>query len=67
MIELLALLLPWTKALHVVSMIAWMADMLYLLRLFVYRYDMQTGSVESERFKLMERRLLRSSCRRCSR
>ena len=59
MIELLALLYPWAKALHVVSMIAWMAGMLYLLRLFAFHCDVQTGSVESERFKLMDRRLLR--------
>lgn len=59
MIELLALLCPWAKALHVVSLIAWMAGMLYLLRLFVYHCDGRTGSVENERFKLMERRLLK--------
>lgn len=47
------------KALHVVSVIAWMAGMLYLPRLFVYHADAETGSRQSETFKVMERRLLR--------
>jgi len=51
--------LPWIKALHVVSVIAWMAGMLYLPRLFVYHADAATGSVQSETFKVMERRLYR--------
>jgi len=51
--------LPWIKALHVVSVIAWMAGMLYLPRLFVYHADAETGSVQSETFKVMERRLYR--------
>ena len=50
---------PWTKALHVISLIAWMAGMLYLPRLYVYHCDTVPGSVESERFKVMEYRLLR--------
>lgn len=50
---------PWVKALHIVSVIAWMAGMLYLPRLFVYHADAETGSVQSETFKLMERRLYR--------
>jgi putative membrane protein len=49
----------WIKALHVISVIAWMAGMFYLPRLFVYHTETAPGSVESERFKLMERRLLR--------
>ena len=52
-------LLPWIKALHVVSVIAWMAGMLYLPRLFVYHADAEKGSVQSETFKVMERRLYR--------
>ncbi len=51
--------LPWIKALHVLSVIAWMAGMLYLPRLFVYHADAETGSVQSETFKVMERRLYR--------
>ena len=50
----------WLKALHVIAVIAWMAGMLYLPRLFVYHCETVPGSPESERFKLMERRLLRA-------
>ncbi len=49
----------WIKALHVVSVIAWMAGMLYLPRLYVYHCDAEAGSAQSETFKTMERRLLR--------
>ena len=49
----------WVKALHVIAVIAWMAGMLYLPRLFVYHADAAVGSEKSETFKLMERRLLR--------
>ena len=51
---------PWLKAFHVIAVIAWMAGMLYLPRLFVYHCETAAGSAESERFKLMERRLLRA-------
>jgi len=51
--------LPWVKALHVMAVISWMAGMFYLPRLFVYHVDAPVGSVQSETFKLMERRLLR--------
>ena len=47
------------KALHIISVIAWMAGLLYLPRLFVYHADAEKGSVQSETFKTMERRLLR--------
>ena len=49
----------WIRAFHVISVIAWMSGMLYLPRLFVYHTETLPGSVDSERFKLMERRLLR--------
>lgn len=49
----------WIKALHVMSVIAWMAGMFYLPRLFVYHADAEPGSKMSETFKVMERRLLR--------
>src|SRR5271154_6761740 len=52
-------LYPWVKALHVIAVIAWMAGLLYLPRLFVYHCDVPIGSAESERFKVMERRLLK--------
>ena len=58
----LAFLAPfylWIKALHVISMVAWMAGMFYLPRLFVYHCALVPGSAESERFKVMERRLLK--------
>ena len=47
------------KALHIITVIAWMAGLLYLPRLFVYHADAAPGSRESETFKVMERRLLR--------
>ncbi len=47
----------WSKSLHVISVIAWMAGIFYLPRLFVYHCGMSRGSAESERFKVMERRL----------
>lgn len=50
----------WFKALHVISVIAWMAGMLYLPRLYVYHADAEPGSDKSETFKIMERRLLRA-------
>jgi len=56
---LLAELYLWTKALHVVSVIAWMAGLLYLPRLYVYHCETTPGTAESERFKVMERRLLK--------
>jgi len=50
----------WAKALHVIAVISWMAGMLYLPRLFVYHCDAAIGSVQSETFKVMERRLLKA-------
>ena len=51
-------LYPWLKAMHVIAIIAWMAGMLYLPRLFVYHCGAEPGSRQSETFKVMERRLL---------
>jgi len=48
----------WLKALHIIAVIAWMAGMLYLPRLFVYHATSKAGSALSETFKVMERRLL---------
>ncbi|CAN5922745.1 protoporphyrinogen oxidase HemJ [soil metagenome] len=48
------------KALHIVAVIAWMAGLLYLPRLFVYHADTEKGSAQSETFKVMERRLMRA-------
>jgi protoporphyrinogen IX oxidase len=50
----------WLKAFHVIAVIAWMAGMLYLPRLFVYHSEAPKGSIQSETFKIMERRLLRA-------
>jgi putative membrane protein len=49
----------WLKAVHVIAIIAWMAGMLYLPRLFVYHAEAGSGSPQAETFKVMERRLLR--------
>jgi len=50
----------WLKALHIISVIAWMAGMLYLPRLMVYHTGVAVGSEASETFKVMERRLLKA-------
>lgn len=52
--------MEWVKAAHVISVIAWMAGLLYLPRLFVYHADAPPGSTQSETFKVMERRLYRA-------
>jgi protoporphyrinogen IX oxidase len=50
----------WIKAFHIIAVIAWMAGMLYLPRLFVYHCEAEPGSRQSETFKVMERRLLKA-------
>ena len=50
----------WLKAFHVIAIIAWMAGLLYLPRLFVYHCDAPKGSIQSDTFKIMERRLLKA-------
>jgi putative membrane protein len=49
----------WLKALHIISVIGWMAGLLYLPRLFVYHTAATVGGEQSETFKIMERRLFR--------
>ncbi|MDP3409348.1 MAG: protoporphyrinogen oxidase HemJ [Bosea sp. (in: a-proteobacteria)] len=49
----------WIKAVHILAVVSWMAGMLYLPRLMVYHVDAAPGSVQSETFKIMERRLLK--------
>jgi protoporphyrinogen IX oxidase len=56
--DFLTALYPWTKSLHIISMIAWMAGMFYLPRLYVYHCDAEKGSIQSETFKVMEYKLL---------
>ena len=52
---------PWTKSLHVISVIAWMAGLFYLPRLYVYHVEqIQTGTDTDDMFQTMERRLLRA-------
>ena len=60
MADLLASAYLWIKALHVIAVIAWMAGLLYLPRLFVYHAETEPGSPQSETFKVMERRLFRA-------
>ena len=50
----------WLKALHIISVVAWMAGLLYLPRLFVYHCAAEPGSQEAKTFEIMERRLLRA-------
>ncbi len=59
-ISALGPLLLWLKALHLISDFAWIAGLLYLPRLFVYHCEVPRGSTESERFKVMERRLYKA-------
>ncbi|MBT5429576.1 MAG: protoporphyrinogen oxidase HemJ [Rhodospirillaceae bacterium] len=58
MIEFLLDHYLWIKALHIISIIAWMAGLLYLPRLFVYHCSAKIGSEFSEKLKIMERRLM---------
>ena len=51
---------PWILSGHIISIIAWMAGMFYLPRLFAYHAEAEVGSDKSETFKIMERRLLRA-------
>lgn len=58
--DFLANMYPWTKALHVISVIAWMAGIFYLPRLFVYHVDaVEKGSETDQLFQMMERKLFR--------
>jgi protoporphyrinogen IX oxidase len=64
LIALLVVLQPeslylWVKAFHVIAVIAWMAGLFYMPRLFIYHTDAEPGSVQSETFKVMEKRLLK--------
>ena len=52
--------IPWILALHVIFVITWMSGMFYLPRLFVYHTQTKPGSEGSERFKVMERKLIKA-------
>ena len=60
MIELSATAYVWIKALHVIAVIAWMAGLLYLPRLYVYHAGVTPDSEAAAHFRVMERRLLRA-------
>lgn len=60
MSEFLVQWYSWIKALHIIAVIAWMAGMLYLPRLYVYHASAEAGSELSDTLKVMERRLLRA-------
>ncbi len=53
----------WLKVFHIVSIVAWMAGLFYLPRLFVYHCDVSSGGEASELFKTMERRLMKAIMR----
>ncbi len=50
----------WIKSLHLISVIAWMAGLFYLPRLFIYHMQVAPEDVRSQTFKVMERRLLKA-------
>jgi putative membrane protein len=50
---------PWLKAFHIIAVVAWMAGLLYLPRLYVYHADVPRGSHRAAMLEIMERRLLR--------
>ena len=60
MLDLSSTTYDWIKALHIMSVMAWMAGLFYLPRLFVYHANADVGSELSETLKVMERRLLRA-------
>ncbi|MFA6018616.1 MAG: protoporphyrinogen oxidase HemJ [Rhodospirillales bacterium] len=60
MIEFSATTYLWLKAWHLIALIAWMAGLFYLPRLFVYHSQVDIGSAQSELFKIMERRLYKA-------
>jgi putative membrane protein len=59
MLELPPTAYLWVKSLHIISVIAWMAGLLYLPRLFIYHVGAEAGCELSETLKIMERRLLK--------
>ena len=57
--DILLSIYPWLKSLHVVAVIAWMAGMMYLPRLFIYHHQAERGGEAERAFVTMERRLLK--------
>ena len=60
MTDFLISIYPWTKAFHIISVIAWMAGLFYLPRLFVYHVEKKELSGLPEVFEVMEYRLLKA-------
>ena len=59
MTGILASAYPWLKSLHIIAVVAWMAGLRYLPRLYVYHADVPVGSNRAAMLEVMERRLLR--------
>ncbi|MCL4164394.1 UNVERIFIED_CONTAM: hypothetical protein GTU68_053022 [Idotea baltica] len=60
MTDILAEIYPWTKSLHVMSVISWMAGLFYLPRLFVHHTEkVEVGSETDQLFQMMERKLFK--------
>ena len=49
----------YIKAFHLISVMSWMAGMLYLPRLFVYHANVKNSQGTNDNFVIMEKRLLR--------
>tara|TARA_R110002124_G_scaffold100168_5_gene246826 strand:- start:81644 stop:82090 length:447 start_codon:yes stop_codon:yes gene_type:complete len=58
MTDLLSILYPWTKAFHIIAVIAWMAGIFYLPRLFVHHVEQANNAEMRETFRMMEEKLL---------
>ena len=60
MADFLAYMYPWTKSMHVMSVMAWMAGLFYLPRLFVHHTErVNVGGETDDLFQMMEMKLLR--------
>ncbi|WP_274960903.1 protoporphyrinogen oxidase HemJ [Lentibacter algarum] len=60
MSDLLSDLYPWTKSLHIMSVMAWMAGLFYLPRLFVHHTEQSTAGDEKDTlFQMMELKLFK--------
>ena len=66
MLELFSYYYLWVKSFHLISIVAWMAGLLYLPRLFIYHCSAESASDKSETFKIMERRLLMTNYEPCN-
>ena len=56
MSDILIVLYPWIKSLHLISVISWMAGLFYLPRIFVYHVERSDGKDQiNEVFLIMEK------------